>query len=336
MKLSNKEQIVILDQDTHFPRFSEKIKEHSYFPLKALSIEILQVNVGKLCNLSCKHCHVEAGPKRKEIMPKEIFEKCLDIAQSPKITTIDITGGAPEMNPHLKWFIEEISKINKRLIVRSNLVVLLEKEYEYFTELFANHKVEIVVSLPDFHPDKTNRMRGKDVFEKSVAVLKKLNDFGYGKKDTGLNLNLVHNAVGAYLPAAQDDLESEYKKALFDLYKVEFNQLFCLANMPIGRYLEYLLKTDNFKDYMDLLIDSYNPGAVENVMCRTTLSVAWDGTLYDCDFNQMLEIPIHDKYPKHINDFSMEQLDNRDIMLLNHCYGCTAGSGSSCQGKISE
>jgi radical SAM/Cys-rich protein len=313
--------------------FEEKLKESKHFPLCAEKVDIFQMNVGRRCNLSCKHCHVQAGPDRKESMPKEIFEKCLQvIKKTDSMTTVDITGGSPEMNPNLEWFINEVAKLGKRLIVRTNLVILLEDEYKKYIDIYTSNNVEVVGSLPGYQKEKSDKQRGGGFFDKSVKVLRMLNQRGYGKKDSGLVLDLVYNPVGAYLPGPQKALEHEYKKHLKDEYNLEFNNLFCITNMPIGRHLEALLNTGNYKDYMVELAKAYNPGTVPNVMCRTTVSIGWDGRLYDCDFNQMLELTI----PKidHIDKFDVQKLSKRKIVIYNHCYGCTAGAGSSCQGAL--
>jgi radical SAM/Cys-rich protein len=286
--------------------FEEKLKESKQYPLRAEKIEILQINVGRCCNLCCKHCHVQAGP--------------------------DITGGAPEMNPNLAWFVREAAKLNKRLIVRTNLVILLEEEYKKFIDIYTENKVEIVGSLPDYQAEKSDRQRGKGFFHKSIEVLKQLSQRGYGKKDSGLVLDLVYNPVGAYLPGSQSAIEHEYRIRLKKEYDIEFNHLFCITNMPVGRYLEALMNTGNYNDYMQELANAYNPGAVPNVMCRATISVGWDGRLYDCDFNQMLGLTIPEI--DRIDKFDADKLNKREIVIYNHCYGCTAGSGSSCQGAL--
>lgn len=303
-------------------------------PLYAEDIQILQLNVGRRCNLTCKHCHVEAGPHRQELMDRTVFEKSLQILSEHPIGTIDITGGAPEMNPHLPWFISQASKLGRRLLVRSNLLILLEAEYRHFIDLYAQHRVEVVTSLPDYSGQRTDRQRGAKVFERVVQVMRKLNAKGYGQAESGLMLNLVYNPVGAYLPGSQEALTVEYKTHLAKGHGVVFNQLFCLTNCPVGRYLEYLIESENYDDYMTELINAFNLSAVEGVMCRTTLSVGWDGRLYDCDFNQMLALTVNHGAPEHIDIFDFEQLKNRQIMIANHCYACTAGAGSSCQGTL--
>ena len=273
-------------------------------------------------------------------MSREIFQKCLDIVKNSNIPTVDITGGAPEMNPNLEWFIKEVTKLShgaaptqkKRLIVRSNLVILLADKFKHFIDLYAENGVEVVASMPHFNQGQTDVQRGDGVFDKLIRVIKLLNEKGYAQEGSKLQLNLVHNPVGSYLPGSQQDLEHEYKTHLKEGYDVTFNNLFAITNMPIGRYLEYLMRSENFEDYMQSLVNSYNPGAVDNVMCRSTISVDWQGTLFDCDFNQMLGMSVNHGTPNHINNFDLNKLDTREIVIANHCYGCTAGTGSSCQG----
>ncbi|MCK5570290.1 MAG: arsenosugar biosynthesis radical SAM protein ArsS [Spirochaetes bacterium] len=329
------EQLKVLDNAIIYENFENRLKMSDYFPLKACTIDILQINVSKRCNLSCKHCHVEAGPDRKEVMSKAVLSRCLEILQKfPCIGTVDITGGSPETNSHLEWFIEKTSGLEKRLIVRSNLVILLEKDFKKYTDIYSENRVEIIGSLPDYRPEKADRQRGEGSFEKCITALKLLNSKGYGKKGTGLVINLVHNPAGAYLPGSKAALEYEYKTRLEKEYGVFFNNLFCLVNMPVGRYLKFLLRTDNYNDYLQELHNSYNPANVNNVMCRVPISVGWDGRLYDCDFNQMLGLTISDPEIQYIDDFDMEKLSSRKIVIRNHCYGCTAGAGSSCQGSL--
>ncbi len=318
------------------PPFAHRLEQSNLTPFRARSIEILQVNVGRRCNLACKHCHLAAGPDRTESMSWKVLERCLEIARYPSITTIDITGGAPELHPDIDKFIALASRLGKRLIVRSNLVILDESPYARFIELYKKHGVELVGSLPDLHSDKNDRQRGKGAFSRAVAVLRKLNRCGYGVENSGLPLDLVHNPVGAFLPGAQQSMETEYRRKLLNEYDIQFSQLFCLANNPTGRYLDYLIHSDNYTDYMDELSNSFNAGAAKNAMCRLLLSVGWDGTLYDCDFNQALGCPVNHGAPAHIDGFNAAILENREIIVGNHCYACTAGAGSSCQGATSE
>ncbi|MCP4150537.1 MAG: radical SAM/Cys-rich domain protein [bacterium] len=312
--------------------FTEKLEQAGQFPIKTTELEILQLNVGRKCNLACKHCHVNAGPEREEMMSREIFEKCLDILRNTSISTLDITGGAPEMNPHLEWFIDEASQYVPRLIVRSNLVILTEKKYAGFIDVFHRNKVEICASLPHYSKDQMERQRGCGTFNGAIDIIKQLNELGYCTKGTGLVLDLVHNPVGAFLPGNQKALESEFKKRLHQTYGISFNSLFCITNMPLGRYLDYLMRSENLEDYMMDLANAFNPVAAGNVMCKTTLSVAWDGSLYNCDFNQMVCLSANTGDKDNIMDFETADFSHRSIEIHNHCFGCTAGSGSSCQG----
>ena len=317
------------------PRFADKIKETNQFPLRPTILEILQINVGYMCNQVCAHCHVDAGPDRKEIMTKETFEIILDVLKNTKVNTLDLTGGAPEMNPNFRWFVEEASKIGvKDFIVRSNLTIIrANKKYYDLPEFFAKHNIHVVSSLPSYTRGKTDKQRGDGVFDKSIKALQMLNQVGYGKEESGLKLDLVYNPAGAFLPGDQESLEKEYKKALKEDFDIVFNELFCITNLPISRFLDYLIKSENYEDYMEALIDAYNPSTVKNVMCTNTLSVSWDGYLYDCDFNQMLKLNVASEV-QHIKDFNENILQDRDIILSQHCYGCTAGAGSSCQGSV--
>ena len=330
------EQLRILGRINDIPSFFEKIRETGKVPLAARGIDILQINVGRVCNLVCRHCHVNAGPDRQESMSRAVLEKCLEVLKTYPISTIDITGGSPEMNPHMEWFIAEAARLQRRLIVRSNLTLLNEEPYRHFPELFARHHVEVVTSLPDYLAAKSDRQRGAGVFHKVIEAMRGLNRLGYGLPASGLLLDIVHNPVGAYVPGPQAALEHEYRERLLTEHGVSFNHLSCITNIPVGRYLDYLLDSGNFEDYLNNLCHSFNPAAVDNVMCRTMLSVGWDGLLYDCDFNQMLRLKVNHGAPDNIMNFDMKRLKNREIVLNNHCYGCVAGSGSSCQGATTE
>ena len=311
------------------PSFAQKVQER----IKAANIDVLQINVGYRCNLECRHCHVEAGPQRSEVMPWEVMEQCLKVLKNNPISVVDITGGSPELHPHFRWFLQECAALKRRVLVRSNGVILLNKEHEGLLDFYANNQIEVVLSMPHVDPQVTDRQRGEGVFAKLIEVMRRLNARGYGQHGTGLLLDLVHNPAGAYLPGSQAGLESQYKQVLAERYGVSFNHLFCITNMPIGRYLNYLLKTDNYVDYMKTLIKAFNPASLMGVMCKSTVSVGWDGRLYDCDFNQMLGLKIDHGAPHHISVFEMGSLATRQIVVGDHCYGCTAGSGSSCQGQ---
>ena len=315
--------------------FQQKLLETNLYPLLPKHIEIFQINVGKMCNQVCKHCHVDAGPDRKEIMTRQTMLQCLDVLHNnPSLQTVDLTGGAPEMNPLFRWFVTEIKKLKRQVIVRCNLTIILaNKKYHDLPEFYKLHEIEVVSSLPFYTQDRTDRQRGNGVFEDSINALKMLNEVGYGREDTGLVLNLVYNPAGAFLPPAQNALQKEFKTALLDKYNISFNNLFAITNLPISRFLDYLLQTGNYEKYMEKLVLAYNPVAAANVMCRNTISVGWDGYLYDCDFNQMLDLKLsgHDN---HIAHFNMEKLQHRNIKIGQHCFGCTAGAGSSCGGAV--
>ncbi|ARS34668.1 arsenosugar biosynthesis radical SAM (seleno)protein ArsS [Pontibacter actiniarum] len=318
-----------------FPAFAGRLQEHGLYPLKPTGTTILQVNMGKMCNQTCKHCHVDAGPDRKEIMTREIMHQCLEaLQQSPNITTVDLTGGAPEMNPDFRWFVEELSKLGRQVIVRCNLTIILaNKKYHDLPAFFKQHGVHVVSSLPYFQASRTDAQRGDGVFEKSIKALQMLNEVGYGLEGSDLVLDLVYNPSGAFLPSAQASLEAEFKRRLRSGYSIEFHNLFCITNLPVSRFLDYLVQSGNYDTYMEKLVNAFNPVAAAGVMCRNTISVGWDGYLYDCDFNQMLELQVEQSSPRHIRDFNAAVLDRRSIVLNQHCYGCTAGAGSSCGGE---
>ncbi len=323
--------------EEEFPSFSGKVADLGHRPLKSTGIQIFQLNIGKLCNQTCSHCHVDAGPDRKEEnMDRATLERCLEIIGStPTITTVDITGGAPEMNPHFRWFVEECTKLGKQVIDRCNLTIIMaNKKYHDMPQFLAKHKVQVVSSLPYFSKKRTDSQRGDGVFEDSIKALQMLNEVGYGKEGTGLELHLVYNPSGAFLPGDQDQLEAEFKRQLHRKYDIVFNNLFAITNLPIARFLEYLIESDNYKGYMQALVEAFNPGTVMGLMCRNTISVSWDGHLYDCDFNQMLDLKVAVPGATHLDTFDANKLQERNIVLNQHCYGCTAGAGSSCGGEI--
>lgn len=317
------------------PTFAKKIQETNQFPLKPKKLEILQINLGYMCNQVCAHCHVDAGPDRKEIMTKETMEQCLEVIKKTGAHTLDLTGGAPEMNPHFRWFVEEASKAGiQDFIVRSNLTIIrANKKYYNLPEFFKQRNVHVVSSMPHWTRGKTDKQRGDGVFDKSIKALQELNAVGYGMPDSPLKLDLVYNPSGAFLPGDQMALENDFKKALLEDFGIQFHNLFAITNLPISRFLDYLIASENYEDYMYALVEAYNPLAVENVMCTNTISVSWDGWLYDCDFNQMLNLKVSSKV-KHISEYNEELLQNRNIIINQHCYGCTAGAGSSCQGVV--
>lgn len=315
------------------PKFKDKIAEIDQFPLRPKKLEILQINVGYMCNQVCEHCHVDAGPDRKEIMTRDTMQQCLDVIKNTGAHTLDLTGGAPEMNPHFRWFVEEASKIGVNdIIVRSNLTIIrANKKYHDLPEFFKKHKVHVISSMPHWTRGKTDKQRGEGVFDQSIKALQDLNAIGYGMPNSDLKLDLVYNPSGAFLPSNQASMETDFKKALLKDFNIQFHNLFAITNLPISRFLDYLIASENYEDYMYALVDAYNPDAVANVMCTNTISISWDGWLYDCDFNQMLDLKIDSKV-KHISDYNEDILNDRNIVISQHCYGCTAGAGSSCQG----
>lgn len=322
-------QLAYLGTVASITPFIERMKEVEFYPLLSCKIQTLQVNVGKVCNLACKHCHVEAGPHRTESMSRETMNHCLRVLSDTDITTLDITGGAPELNTHLPWFIAEASKLGRRVIVRTNLTVLGQPEYAPLMEFYAQHGVELVSSLPYYRDKDTDRQRGQGVFQTSIQILQHLNSLGYGHTESGLTLNLVYNPGGAFLPPAQHAIEADFRKELLARFGIRFNHLLIITNVPVGRFLTFLHESGNLSRYMERLAGAFNTAAAGRVMCRELVSVGWDGRLYDCDFNQMLGLTCQ---PGRIEDFDINTLQQRRIVLHNHCYACTAGAGSSCGG----
>jgi radical SAM/Cys-rich protein len=317
------------------PRFEDVLGRHELGPLETADIEVLQVNVGKLCNQTCAHCHVDAGPDRQEIMTRETAEQVIELLRRHEIPTLDITGGAPELNPSFRYLVEEAHALGRHVIDRCNLTVLLVSSQADLAEFLARHRVEVIASLPSFRRSGTDRQRGDGVFDKSIRALQRLNDLGYGQGN-GLRLGLVHNPVGAFLPGNQTSLERDYKRELASRFGIRFDSLFTITNMPISRFLEFLDRSGNLERYMDLLVQAFNPRAAESVMCRSYISVGWDGQLYDCDFNQMLEMPVGFGAPRTIADLLESGELRRRVRTDRHCFGCTAGAGSSCAGAVAE
>lgn len=314
------------------PSFRTNMTRAGLFPLQPTQLSVFQINVGKLCNQVCKHCHVDAGPDRREIMTRETMQQCLDALAQSTIPTVDLTGGAPEMNPDFRWFVQQIRRLGRHVIVRCNLTIIVANpKYHDLPEFYRDNQVEVVSSLPFYNADKTDRQRGKGVFSDSIRALTMLNAIGYGQPDSGLKLNLVYNPAGAFLPGSQDGLERQFKRVLLDEFGVVFNDLYAITNIPVSRYLDYLIASGNYEGYMEKLVNSFNPSAAAGVMCRSTISVGWDGQLYDCDFNQMLDLTVASPV-RHVRDFNADRLNQRTIVLNEHCYGCTAGAGSSCGG----
>lgn len=315
------------------PAFSEKLSKSSLWPLKPLQPQVLQLNLGKLCNQTCRHCHVDAGPDRTEVMSEETMSHCIRALAASSIPTVDITGGAPELVPGYRWLVSECRALKRHVMTRCNLTLIETRKHQDLPEFFAEQGVEVIASLPHYRALNTDRQRGDGVFEKSISALRRLNDVGYGTPGSGLRLVLVTNPAGAYLPGPEASLELEWKEAMQRLHGIRFDALFTITNMPIARYLQWLVESDNLESYMAHLVNAFNPRAAAGVMCRTTLNVGWDGTLYDCDFNQMLEMPVDSKGSAHVRDFSLESLSERSIRVAPHCFGCTAGGGSSCGGS---
>jgi radical SAM/Cys-rich protein len=321
------------------PPFEEKLAQHQ-LDLSPLSVETLQVNVTRLCNQACHHCHVDASPKRTEQMSRTTVDRCIEIlASRPSITKLDITGGAPELNPHFDYFVEAARGLGKLVMVRHNLTVTIDgnpqtgESKRYLPEFFARHRVEVVSSLPYYQEFFTDKQRGNGVFKKSVESLRLLNEQGYGKSDSaGLTLNLVYNPAGAFLPASQENLERQFKKELEAKFGVVFNSLFTITNMPINRFKKDLERLGAYEEYMTRLVNGFNPAAASGVMCRSLISVGYDGRLYDCDFNQMLDLNLSDESGGTVFDFDLDKLLDRKIIFGQHCYGCAAGAGSSCGG----
>ena len=316
-------------EELPFRSFVEAAASAGYSPLRARGIEVLQINVGKRCNQTCQHCHVDAGPDRKEVMSRAVLEACLSFLERSGIPTLDITGGAPELHPNFREIVERASVLDRHIIDRCNLTITRLPNYAYLPEFFAEHKVEIVASLPSYAPKQTNVQRGDGVYEQSILALQHLNSLGYGKEGTGLLLNLVTNPVGAFLPGNQRSLEVEWKRQLKRRYDIEFNNLYTITNMPISRFLDYLMRSENLDAYMEKLVNAFNPAAVDGLMCRSILSVGWDGRLFDCDFNQMLDLGLSQGLPGTIFEATMDALVQRVISIGQHCFGCTAGLGSS-------
>jgi radical SAM/Cys-rich protein len=318
-------------------RFDRAVAEAGHTALGPAELEIFQINVGKLCNMTCRHCHVDAGPDRaSEQMDLDTAEACLRALDRTGAHTVDITGGAPELNPHFRFLVEESVRRGKRVIDRCNLTVLLLPRFRELPRWLGERGVEVVASLPHWRRRGTDGQRGDGTFEASIEALRRLNAEGYGRGNPAKRLTLVSNPVGAFLAGSQASLEREWKEGLRRVHGVDFDRLIVLNNMPISRYLEWLEASGNLHAYMELLVRAFNPATISGLMCRNTLSVSWDGRLFDCDFNQMLEIPIvgADGAPTHVRDFDPASLRSRRIATGRHCYGCTAGAGSSCGGSL--
>ncbi len=316
--------------------FEQALASSDLWPLRPTGLDVLQINVGKKCNQTCHHCHVDAGPDRTEMMSDAVVDACLSVLASHPIPTLDVTGGAPEIHPAFQRIVETAAGLGRHVIDRCNLTVTRLPNYRYLPGFLAKHRVEVVASLPYFQSRQTDAQRGEGVFDDSIAALQEFNALGYGQPGTGLILNLVTNPVGAFLPPAQTAAEREWKERLGRRYGIVFNQLFTITNMPISRFLDHLDHKQQTEAYLARLVQAYNPVAAAGVMCRAMVSVGWDGVLYDCDFNQQLDLPVDPRSPRTIFDFERSSLGGRDIAVGPHCFGCTAGSGSSCGGSLSD
>jgi radical SAM/Cys-rich protein len=312
--------------------FAEALQGVGRGTLRADGIAVLQINVGKRCNQACRHCHVDAGPDRTEVMPPHVVDACLRFLEASDIATVDITGGAPELHPQFRELVRRARAAGRHVMDRCNLTITRLPNYSDIPEFLAEHRVEVVASLPSFAARQTDAQRGAGVFEDSIAALRRFNELGYGVDGSGLLLNLVTNPVGAFLPGPQQALEADWKRELLRRYGIVFNRLYTITNMPISRFLQFLADSGNLQGYMDKLVTSFNPRAVDGLMCRYTLSVGWDGRLYDCDFNQMIELGTEPCVPRTIFDADVASLATRRIAVGQHCFGCTAGAGSSCGG----
>lgn len=315
--------------------FAQRIKETGD-GFRKRTIDVLQVNMGRYCNQACLHCHVEAGPGRKEIMDRRTVEAILRFLEDSMIPTVDITGGAPELNPNFEYLVKSCVGLKRHVIDRCNLTVFFEPGKEYLPEFFRENRVELVCSLPCYLEENVDRQRGDGTFDLSIRALQMLNRLGYGVPGTGLTLHLVYNPLGAYLPPPQAELERDYKKILHEKYGIVFNRLYCLTNAPITRFEKFLKLRGEYDQYMRLLESAFNPATLEQVMCRSLLSVGWEGSVYDCDFNQMLDMSLRDEEgrPLKIWDLAANIVEGRRILIGNHCYACTAGTGSSCGGAL--
>ncbi len=327
-------QLEVLASAGPFPPFGEALAGAGIPRLAATGVQVLQINVGKLCNQACRHCHVDAGPDRREVMSRVTMEDCLAAVERSRIPVVDITGGAPELNPHFRWLVAEARSRGAHVIDRCNLTILLAPSHEDLPGFLAEHGVEVIASLPCYLAENADKQRGEGTFDRSIEALRRLNAAGYAAPGGRLKLGLVYNPIGASLPPEQSALEATYRRELRARYGVEFSRLYTITNMPISRFLEDLVASGQHELYLRTLVEAFNPAAVDGLMCRTTLSVGWDGRLFDCDFNQMLDLPLTPGQPAHIRDFDPARLGSRPIATATHCYGCTAAAGSSCRGVL--
>lgn len=323
----------MIETDRKQIEFAAKLEQNGLRLTRSLP-RVLQVNTGKLCNLTCVHCHVNAGPKRKEIITRATVDQILDWVERSPIELVDLTGGTPEMIPDFRYFVESLRGMGKRVMNRLNLTILNEPGYEWVVGFHAKHGVELVASMPCYSAENVNAQRGEGVFDSSITALQALNTLGYGK-EKGLVLDLVYNPNGAQLPPDQDELEADYTEEMAKHFGIVFNNLYAITNMPIARFASYLKRNNQYEDYLQLLIENFNPGSVDGLMCRDTISVGWEGEVYDCDFNQQLNMPqTKDGAAMKLWDLDLSDWADRPILTAKHCYGCTAGQGSSCGGAL--
>ncbi len=310
-------------------RFQERVRSVTHEPLRALGVKVVQVNMGYCCNMACNHCHVSAGPGRTEAMDRMTANAVLDAFLDNPIETIDITGGAPEMNPHFRSLVSSARSAGRRVIARTNLTIFSEPGMEDLPEFYREQGVELIASMPCYLEENVAAVRGKGTFEKSIDALRKLNSLGFGSGEASLPLSLVYNPGGAFLSPPQATLEGDYKRELRNRYNISFTRLFAFTNMPVGRFRDSLVRSGHFDQYLDMLAEAFNPCTLGNIMCRNLVSVAWDGRLYDCDFNQVLGLAVNSDVPQHITSFDYKSLAQRRITVDDHCFGCTAGQGST-------
>lgn len=316
--------------------FEQKLAAADCDRLTRTSLDVIQVNVGKVCNQTCSHCHVDAGPERKESMDRPTAQAVIDFLVASRANTLDITGGAPEMNPHFRWLVQQAHSAGKSVIDRCNLTILLAPGFRDLPEFLAQHRVEVIASLPCYLEQNCDAQRGDGTFQKSIQAIQELNRIGYAQAGTGLHLNLVYNPIGNGLPPDQSRLEQTYREQLGNLYSIQFDRLLTITNMPVSRFLDDLCKRDQLQSYMQTLVDHFNPASIDGLMCRSMVSIDWQGYLYDCDFNQMLDMRLGAPgAPMHVSQVAPDQLVGQLIRSANHCFGCTAGAGSGCWGSIS-
>lgn len=332
-KPSNIKITVKNQPDLPGPSFDEVLNQHQY-QLKHLTPTELQINLGKLCNLACHHCHVDAGPKRTEVMTWSTMLKILNWVERSNVKHVDLTGGAPELNPHFRDFCDQLIKLGITITSRCNLTVLFEPNQTDLASWYAQRKVRLVCSLPCYSEENVNAQRGKGVFDKSIKALQQLNQAGYGADDSSLTLDLVYNPNGAFLPPSQAKLEQDYRAMLADNFSIQFNNLLTITNLPINRFAHSLKRDGKLDNYQELLVDNFNIETLDGLMCRHQINLDWLGQIYDCDFNQMLDIPFAGKRARYLWELDVDNVQGQAVAVDKHCFGCTAGAGSSCGGAL--